>query len=126
MLEIALCGTVEVAVAKHQPAGAENGALELGQRLGRAPELLRGVADQRIVLVVHRAGRPWGVCEGDALGEDPRDAGGLRGRHQIPRALGAQAVGECEVPLDRARVDAWGNRRELVDDGVGAGLRDGT
>ena len=73
---------------------------------------------------MQRAGGTRLVGEGDALGEDPPHATRLRGGNEMLRALAAQAVGEGEVPFDPARIEPLWNRRQLVDDGVGAGLLD--
>src|SRR4029077_7676799 len=90
-------------------------------RVRGAPEVLRRVEEQRVVLAVERARRTGGVGEGDALGDDAAHAGRLRGAHEMAGALAAQAVVDGEVALDLARVDARRQRGELVHDGVGRG-----
>ena len=71
---------------------------------------------------MHGAGRPGGVGEGDALGDDARGARRLGGAHQDARALAAQSVVHGEVPLDPAWIDAGRQRGQLMDDGIGTGL----
>ena len=53
-----------------------------------------------------------------------RGSRGLRGGHQVARALLAQAVVEREVPLHRARIDPRRDRGQLVDDRLRAGPLD--
>jgi hypothetical protein len=118
-------GAVEVAVAQHHPIRAEHRALERGDRRRRAPELLRRIGDQRVVLAVDGSRRAGRVGEGDALGDDARDACLLSGRDEIARALRAQAVGEREVAHHLARVKTRRNRRQLMDDRLRAGGLDG-
>ncbi len=50
---------------------------------------------------------------------DPLHARRLRRGDQVARAPAAQLVVDGEVTLDLARVDATGQRRQLVDDRVG-------
>ena len=74
---------------------------------------------------MHRARRSGCVGEHDALGDEAPRAGLVGGGDEVAGALAAQPVREREVALDRPRVQAAGDRGELVDHGLRPGLRDG-
>ncbi len=117
-------GPVEVAVAEHHSVRQRADLrLERAHRGERRRERGRRVLHERIALDAQRLTRLVG--EGDALRDEAAHA--LHGRcgvDQIARALGAHAVRGGEVARDAARVDAIGDRRELVDHRVGRRGRD--
>ena len=120
----ACSGTVEAAIAQHDAAAVEDGALEVLDRLDRCPHLRRRRRVERVVLALDGTAHTRVRVAGVALCHEPLDTGGARRGQEVVGAFGAQPVRQLEALLEAAEVDA-GQRGQLMDDRVRLRLRHG-
>jgi hypothetical protein len=117
-------GPVEVPVAKRDALDArrpEHRALDVADRLERLHLVGRRARVERVFLGLQAAPGPLIVPVAVALRDEAARPGGQGPLEQVVGALGAQPVGERELPVEVLEAGRPGQPGQLVDDGLRRG-----
>ena len=98
---------------------------QVANRIQRPAKCRRGLGIQWIVLRLDGSAGPLVGPAGKALRDDSPHAGRPRGREKIVSALGSQPIRQGKLPVEPAKVQVRGDRRQLVHNRVGSGRDDG-